>query len=353
MSIEVNASSAICSKCGRSYGRRKGNFPVNYGLLYKGIGYVTVCKECIDNMYNGYLSQCNNPKDAVRQMCRKLDLYWNERVYEVVERKSTTHTMMTSYISKINTTTYSGKSYDDTLADEGTLWDWCKKTQEETQEETMVEKEIEPEEPHAKIEEISKEVIAFWGTGYTPEMYTDLEQRRSYWMSRFPSDYELDIGTEAIIRQICSLELDINRDRAAGRAVDKSVNALNTLLGSASLKPTQKKNDTDASLYNTPMGVWIDRFEYKRPIPDDETEEDKNYLKKYILAWFSGHISKMFGIKNANTKLYDEEIAKYRVCRPEFDDDSDDDLMYEILSDVENDTGALFETGGDDVDDEN
>lgn len=349
MSIEVNASSAICSKCGRSYGRRKGNFPVNYGLLYKGIGYITVCKECIDNMYNGYLSQCNNSKDAVRQMCRKLDLYWNERVYEVVERKSTTHTMMTSYISKINTTTYSGKSYDDTLADEGTLWDWGK----DIITEPTNDDEVKLEESPVKIEEISEDVIAFWGTGYTSEMYTDLEQRRSYWMSRFPADYELDIGTEAIIRQICSLELDINRDRAAGRAVDKSVNALNTLLGSASLKPAQKKGDADASIYNTPMGVWIDRFEFKRPIPEDETEEDTNYLKKYILAWFSGHISKMFGFKNANTKLYDEEIAKYRVCRPEFDDDSDDDLMYEVLSDVDNDMETLFEPGGDNINDEN
>lgn len=309
-----------------------------------------MCKDCIDAMYNGYLSQCNDAKDAVRQMCRKLDLYWNDRVFEVVERKNTTHTMMTSYISKINTVTYSGKSYDDTLAEEGTLWCWgTQQTQQPIEkEEAAPTNIISPE----KMNEIPEEVVAFWGTGYTSEMYTDLEQRRSYWMSRFPADYELDIGTEAIIRQICSLELDINRDRAAGRAVDKSVNALNTLLGSASLKPTQKKNDSDASIYNTPMGVWIDRFEYKRPIPDDETNEDKNYLKKYILAWFGGHLSKMFGIKNANTKLYDEEIAKYRVCRPEFDDDSDDDMLYDILSDVEYDEDISPIAGGDDVDDE-
>lgn len=346
MAIEVNASSAICSKCGKSYGRRKGYFPVNYGLLYKGVGYVSVCKDCIDAMYNGYLSQCNNAKDAVRQMCRKLDLYWSDKVYEVVERKNTTSTMMTSYIAKINTVSYSGKSYDDTLAEEGTLWNWG--VQATVQEIPVYSNEdTTQEEP-----EISDDVIAFWGTGYTPEMYESLEQRRSYWMSRFPEDYELDIGTEAIIRQICSLELDINRDRAAGRAVDKSVNALNTLLGSASLKPAQKKGDADASIYNTPMGVWVDRFEYKRPIPDDATEDEKNYFKKYILAWFGGHLSKMFGIKNANTKLYDEEIAKYRVYRPEFDDDSDDDMMYDILSDADDGTDDLPDIGGDEIDDE-
>lgn len=329
MAIELNTSSAICSKCGKLYGRRKGYFPVNYGALYKGIGYVSVCKDCIDSMYNGYLSQCNNSKDAVRQMCRKLDLYWSDKVYNVVERKNTTSTMMTSYIAKINTVSYSGKSYDDTLAEEGSLWNWSIKPASQEL------PSYENDESNNSEPEIADEVIAFWGTGYTPEMYESLEQRRSYWMSRFPEGYELDIGTEAIIRQICSLELDINRDRASGRAIDKSVNALNTLLGSACLKPAQKKSDADASIYNTPMGVWIDRFEYKRPIPEDVTAEKTNYIKRYILAWFSGHLSKMFGIKNANTKLYDEEIAKYRVGRPEFDDDSDDDMMYDILADVE------------------
>lgn len=327
MAIEVNASSAICSKCGKSYGRRKGYFPVNYGLLYKGVGYVSVCKDCIDAMYNGYLSQCNNARDAVRQMCRKLDLYWSDKVYEIVERKNTTSTMMTSYIAKINTVSYSGKSYDDTLAEEGTLWNWGAQRvvkPEPVQESTKTDNE--------EIE-ISEDVIAFWGAGYTPEMYTSLEQRRSYWMSRFPEDYELDIGTEAIIRQICSLELDINRDRAAGRAVDKSVNALNTLLGSASLKPTQKKaDDTDSSIDKTPLGVWAQRLEYKRPIKEVDPElQDVDGIVRYISIWYLGHLCKMLGIKNTYCKLYEEEIAKMRVEHPEYEDEDDETLFNDIF----------------------
>lgn len=326
MAIEVNASSAICSKCGKSYGRRKGYFPVNYGLLYKGVGYVSVCKDCIDAMYNGYLSQCNNARDAVRQMCRKLDLYWSDKVYEIVERKNTTSTMMTSYIAKINTVSYSGKSYDDTLAEEGTLWSWSARPvvePEPAQTNTQTDDEMK----------IPEDVIAFWGDGYTPEMYTSLEQRRSYWMSRFPEDYELDIGTEAIIRQICSLELDINRDRAAGRAVDKSVNALNTLLGSASLKPTQKKaDDADSSIDKTPLGVWAQRLEYKRPIKEVDPElQDVDGIVRYISIWYLGHLCKMLGIKNTYCKLYEEEIAKMRVEHPEYEDEDDETLFNDIF----------------------
>ena len=70
------------------------NFAVDRGLtsyaaLYKGVGYLPICKTCVDAMYTDFLTQCDSPKDAVRQMCRKLDLYWNEDVFETVQKKNT------------------------------------------------------------------------------------------------------------------------------------------------------------------------------------------------------------------------------------------------------------------------
>ncbi len=328
MSIEVTSSAAVCTKCGRAYGRRKGYFPVNYSMLYKGIGHIPVCKECIDTMYNSYLAQCNDAKAAVRQMCRKLDLYWSDKVYEIVSRKSTNSSMMTSYIAKINSVTYSGKCYDNTLSEEGTLWSFGK--------ELAAEKEpVEPEPPPEEEEiEIPDDVKAFWGMGYSPEMYVALEQRRSYWMSRFPADYELDIGTEALIKQICSLELDINRDRAAGRPVDKSVTALNTLLGSANLKPAQKKgDDADSALDKTPLGVWAKRLEDERPIKEVDPElRDVDGIIRYISIWFLGHLCKMLNIKNTYCKLYEEEMAKMRIEKPEYEDDDDETLFNDIFA---------------------
>lgn len=349
MAIQINSDKAICYKCGTAYGRYKGNFPVSYASLHKGVGYIPVCKSCIDSMYNSYLAQCNDAKSAVRQVCRKLDLYWSDNVFDLVIRKSTTRTMMTQYIAKINTITYAGKSYDDTLSDEGILWDFAHKETNEINEEPKEE----PFEKPINDVEVPEEILAFWGTTYDdPGIYDVLEKKFAYYKDSFPKDSKIDLGTERLLRQLCILEATIDRDNAAGKSVEKSVNTYNTLLGSLNLRPVQKKDDNDSSIYNTPMGVWIDRYENKKPIPDDETENGKNYLKKYILAWFGGHVSKMFGIKNANTKLYDEEIAKYRVDRPEFDDDSDDDMMYDILSDVEYDEGSLTPEDGEAIDDE-
>lgn len=324
MAIEMSSDTAICSRCGTKYSRRKGYFPVSYAVLHKGVGYIPVCKSCIDTMYNTYLEQCNNPKDAVRQMCRKLDLFWSDSVYEIVSRKSTTRTMMTQYIAKINTVSYAGKSYDDTLSAEGTLWDFSQNSIPSSSEERDCE--------NTEVVETPEEIIAFWGSGYTDEMYRELEQRRQYWMSKFPEDTELDIGTEALIRQICSLELDINRDRLAGKAIDKSVNALNNLLGSANLKPAQRKSDADNAQDNTPFGVWIRRWETQRPIPDPDPElEDVDGIVRYISIWFLGHLCKMLGVKNTYCRLYEAEIAKMRVDRPEYEDEDDETLFNDIF----------------------
>lgn len=329
--LEINAASSICRKCGTAYSRLKGYFPVSYSYLYKGTGYLPYCRDCVDGMYQAYLVQCNDPKKAVRQMCRKLDLYWNERVFDMVEKQNAPKSMMTSYIAKANSVKLASKSYDDTLIEENALW-LAPKDYANIQ-------EPEPEnEVTEEIPEVPEEVIAFWGPGNTPQMYWDLEQRRQYWMTRL-GEVKLDIGAEALIRQICTLEIDINRDRAAGKPADKNINTLNTLLGSASLKPAQKKADEfDVALANTPMGVWLHRYENLRPLPEiDPSLQDVNGLKKYIFTWM-GHLCKMMGIKNGYTKMYEQEVERLRVAKPEYFGEDDETLLTAAYSET-NDGG--------------
>lgn len=341
MPIEMSSDKTICYKCGTMYTKRKGFFPVSYAVQHKGIGYMPICKSCIDTMYNGYLAQCRDAKDAVRQMCRKLDLYWSEAVFEGAVKKSAARTLMSQYITRVNTTSYAGKSYDDTLSDEGTLWSF-RDTQVSIQD---TEDVTEIQAADDDYDDITEDIIAFWGGGYPADMYRELEQRRQYWMSNFPAGQEIDVGTEALIRQICSLELDINRDRIAGKSVDKSVNVLNNLLGSANLKPNQKKDDSDSAVENTPFGVWIRRWETQRPIPEPDPElEDVDGVIRYISIWFLGHLSKMLGIKNAYCRLYEEEIARMRVDKPEYEDEDDEEMLYDLFGNKD--------SSGDDDDEE-
>lgn len=327
--IEVNASSSTCRKCGTAYGRLKGYFPVSYSYLYKGTGYLPYCKDCVDGMFAAYLQECKDSKVAVRQMCRKLDLYWSEKVYEAVEKQNSTRSMMTSYISKINAVKLASKSYDDTLREEGVLW-------LEPRAYADVEQVITGVDTTDEELNVSDDIVLFWGPGYTPSMYMELENRRKYWISKYPQEAELDIGTEALIRQICSLEIDINKARMEGKPIDKYVNTLNTVLGSANLKPTQKKEDADAELEKMPLGVGIQKWEYSRPLPPTPKEKrDINQVIKNITTWYLGHACKMVGIRNSYCKMYEDAMAELRVENPDHAEEDDDTLLNSVFGDLE------------------
>ena len=329
--IEVNASSSTCRKCGTAYGRLKGYFPVSYSYLYKGTGYLPYCKDCVDGMFAAYLQECKDSKVAVRQMCRKLDLYWSEKVYDAVEKQNSTRSMMTSYITKINAVKLASKSYDDTLREEGALW--LEPKAYSNMETVITGVDISDEEPS-----VSDDTVLFWGPGYTPSMYMELENRRKYWMSKYPQEAELDIGTEALIRQICSLEIDINKARMEGKPIDKYVNSLNTVLGSANLKPTQKKEDADAELEKMPLGVGIQKWEYSRPLPPTPKEKrDINQVIKNITTWYLGHACKMVGIRNSYCKMYEDAMAELRVENPDHAEEDDDTLLNSVFGDLEED----------------
>jgi len=338
--FDVNSMHAVCRRCGTAYTRLKGYFPISYAVLYKGTGFIPYCRECIDTMYNEYFDESKSARLAVMQMCRKLDLYWNEKLFEVAEKQNATRTMMTAYMMKVNALKYAGKCYDDTLRERKTFWQFADisggavvyEEPQKEEEQAVQEQPIQEED----IPEIGEDVIAFWGAGYTPSMYQQLEQRLSYWLESSKhgkSVDDLDIGTKALLRQICSLELDINRDRMAGKSVDKSVNALNALLGSAALKPAQKKEELADGVETTPLGVWIRRWENERPLPEIDPElKDVDGIVKYIEIWFKGHLAKMLGLKTAYSKMYEKEIERLRVEKPEFGDEEDEALFNEVFS---------------------
>lgn len=322
--MPVTNSKFFCSRCGTAFSRQKGYFPVSHSPMYRGTGYLPFCNGCLDTMFDEYKQLLGSDREAMHRMCMKLDLYWHDSIYDMVERTAGVNSKVRNYIGKTNIIRYIDKSFDDTIADEERSGIKQTASQDEN-----VQQGYLPEKAEEEIIDIPEGVILFWGPGYTPKMYLELEERKKYWISRFPAGYNFDIGEEALIRQICNLEIDINHDRAAGKSIDKNVNTLNTLLGSANLKPTQKKDDsTDAELDNMPFGVGIRKWENTRPIPEPDPElQDVDGIVRYITVWFLGHLCHMVGIKNTYCKLYEEEMERLRVTAPEFEDEDDESLF--------------------------
>ena len=144
----------------------------------------------------------------------------------------------------------------------------------------------------------------------------------------------VDPTERSLYRQICLLETIIRRDDAHGNAIDKKVNALNSLLGSMNLKPAQKKSEADAELDNMPLGVGIQKWEYSRPLPPTpDNMKDESGIIRNVTTWFLGHACKMVGPRNSYCQMYEDAINEYRVKYPEYAEEDDDTILTDIFGD--------------------
>lgn len=308
-----------CSRCKKKYKKQKSNFPASQSPLYKGNGgYLTHCYNCIEELFEHYEDVLNSEEEAIKRICLKFDIYWNKEIYSIACKSSATNARIRAYISKTNLYKYIGKTFDDTLDEMGSVVSYASN-------------DIEAQFDGENVT-VSNDIIEFWGAGFEPLFYLELDRKYKHWTKNL--QLPLEESEEAIYKQICILEATINRDSAAGKPIEKNVNALNSLLGSANLKPSQKKQEdaVDTAFDKTPFGLGIRYFENSKPIPEPDPEfKDVDNIIKYISVWFLGHLCKMLGIKNTYCKLYEQELEKLRVDRPDLEDEDDEALFNDIF----------------------
>ena len=105
---------------------------------------------------------------------------------------------------------------------------------------------------------------------------------------------------------------------------------MQNLLGSLNIKPNQKTASelTD----NLTFGQLIDRWEQEQPIPEPQGEfKDPDKIGLLIDVFFKGHLSKMMGLKNAFSATYEKFISKYTVKKPEYDEDTDSEALFDKI----------------------
>lgn len=330
-SKEERTDKYYCVRCNRSYVKQRRNFYSSPSNLFKGNNnYLPFCVHCIEELFEHYTEVLGSDKAAMKRLCMKFDLYWNINIFDSVKSKSEKdNSFVATYIARTNLQPHSGKTFDDTLDEEafaGTS-------------EVFIPKELLDDDADEDDFIVSQETVDFWGSGLPPSYYIELEKRFAYWRGgdtrKTAEEFdESDRATIALIKQICNLEVSITKDLALGKSVEKSTNALNTLIGSLNLKPVQKSKaeGLDANAEMTPFGCWIRKIEDERPISEPDPEfKDVDGIIKYISVWFLGHMCKMLKINNKYSHLYEEELAKLRVERPEYEDEDETTILEDIF----------------------
>lgn len=254
-----------------------------------------VCKSCIERIIEGF----DNQLDGLLLVLRSLDKPFIIDNYKGDYK---------SYIRQVNSLPqYRNKSWDDSNFGYNT-------TSFKTK---LIESKEELQEGNIEFtEEEMQELINFWGRGFTKEDYEFLQNE----YERLVNSYECDTyAMELLFQEASHQRLTIKKKREKGESVDKELKTLQDLLGSANIKPVQETGANAAE--QATFGTLIKKWENERPIPEPDPQwEDVDGISKYVKAWFFGQLTKMLGMKNEFSEEYEEELEKYTVKPPQYEE---------------------------------
>lgn len=178
---------------------------------------------------------------------------------------------------------------------------------------------------------ILKQARKRFGKIYNAADLVFLENEYQDWIKRYACDTK---AQEVLFQRICCKELEINKAQKSGRDTKEMDKTLQDLMGSLQVKPNQSNSNalTEAKTFGQLIGRWEDEYDGGKPIPEpDEEFTDVDKIGLYIDVFFKGHLAKMVEIKNAFSRLYDSFMAKYTVTKPQYNEDTDSEELFDQI----------------------
>lgn len=302
----------LCPCCGEFVTRE--NF---YTDKRYAIGLFPQCKKCVlaeVEQRKNKNDKPNETKESVKRMLQKMDLPYIDSLYE---------SLQTDVANEINEKNKKSPflAY---LPPIKSLPNWKGKTYKDSEFELGVITEEEETKQNAKTIKNGKKRF---GLGLSNEDYMFLENEYQDWITR----YECSTKTqEEIFERLSFKKWEINKATKSGQNTKDLDKTYQELMTTANIAPRQTTMDTmsDAQTF----GTLIQKYEETRPLPDIDPElEDIDKIGLYIDSFYRGHACKMLGIKNSFSHLYDKVMKKYTVTPPEYDDESDSEILFEKI----------------------
>jgi hypothetical protein len=310
----------VCLYCGNEY--VDTNFYNTNSEFYRNIGKLPYCKQCIEKFYQHYFDKYTNEgclypeRKAVKRLCMAFDIYFREDLFNSslnkVKESDINISPMGQYMKVIQLFQYNRnkETYENTI------------TKEE-------EKELIASMPVEESDDFraDEETIEFFGSGFTDNDYKFLKREYQDWTAR----HECKTKTqEEIFKDICFNRLQNLKALQKGEDTKDITSAFQKMLDSGKLQPKQNSGDTTAD--NQTFGTLINKWENTRPLPEiDEELKDVDKIALYIDIFFRGHLSKMMGLKNGLSNLYNKFMKKYTVEKPEYSDEENSEVLFDAI----------------------
>ena len=163
-----------------------------------------------------------------------------------------------------------------------------------------------------------------FGSGYSDDEYMLLENEYQDWITRYECNTK---AQEEVFENLSILKLLKKKALLKGDSTRDLDKQQQDWLDAGKLKPKQNSTDTlsDAQTF----GTLIQKYEETRPLPEmDDEFKDVDKIGLYFDVFFRGHTSKMLGLKNAFSNIYERIIGKYTVKKPEYSEEEDSEAIF-------------------------
>ena len=314
-----------CCTCGKKYTKQSGNFSYSQSPLYKGNNsFLPICNNCLENLVEQYTELLGSQNEAIKRVCLHWDIYFSESLLNSTKKIDANRSRIKCYVKNCNLQQNAGKTFDTYL-------------KEINSERIDTINDLEELKQDKEIK-VNQKTIKFFGLGYTPEQYRFLQDQYDDWTHRHECRTK---SQEEVFKNLCIAQLNIQIAQQTGGKVKDAMDSFQNLLGTANLKPCQT-NENALADQNT-FGTLIKKWENEKPISEPDPEwKDVDGIARYIHIYFLGHLCKMMGIKNSYSRMYDEEMEKYRVEKPEYegDDEALFDAVFNLKSNKDDEDGG-------------
>lgn len=311
----LNSEVLYCTICGEW--KSSANF---YSSKKTASGFEHCgCKSCLLEMATDYDKKTKirtDNRDKTIEVFKMLDLPFDDNVYktqiqlladDVAEKqRSTAYQQLLVLVKSLPQ--YKNKTFADSKFD-------------------MDSEQFLDKEDTKIVQKTLKSAKKRFGNNYTNEDLMFLENEYQDWTTRYPCESK---SQELLFKRVCCKELEIDIAQKNGKDTKDMDATLQNLLASLNIKPNQKTSSelTD----NLTFGQLIDKWEQEMPIPEAEGEfKDPDKIGLLIDVFFKGHLSKMMGLKNAFSSVYEKFISKYTVKKPEYDEDTDSEVLFDKI----------------------
>jgi hypothetical protein len=307
--------SNYCRKCMRNLPAK--DFFVACDKLLDSNGKFSVCRYCVDDMYNSFYVTEKNIDNTILKLCRILNVKYDSVALEATKKQIDTAESKGKTIASIfgiyrkNLVDASGDRYakGDDLIFQGDV-------------------KYEVNEPLPDSLESSEFLKEFWGDNLDLTDYIFLERE----FAKFKETHKSDTYAEKVLlKLVCFKLLDIAKARSTSASTTGKEKELQELMKNLAISPQYAKAVTDGKSLDA-FGVWIAEIEREEPAQWLEGEGRDLF---HDVADVEGYFQKYFvrPLKNAILQSKDFNVDDEMEEFEEYDslEGYDDDEEYKTL----------------------